>query len=271
MAAVALGRSRGAAAARRRRGKDRPHPTHGRTARRSTATSAKRCGCARRRSPTSIRSRPSRATHRASAPRSTFSTTATRSTSARGSSTRSPSSSTPESLRQGQAIGADDRFFVHIDPFNNRRSGYLFGVNPNGVRYDGIFEGVTQRQFDWDGIWQAAARVTPEGWVARDRDPVQDAVVRSVDDELAHEFRAQHRAQERGNGVDLAQSQHRSLDDGRRDRYLANRAGPRPRRRPFGERARPPRDRHQPPGSPPPSRRSTCSTRSRRSSMPRSR
>jgi hypothetical protein len=68
-------------------------------------------------------------------------------------------------LRQGQPIGSDDRFFVHIDPFNNRRSGYLFGVNPNGVRFDGIFEGVTQRQFDWDGIWQAAARVTPEGWV----------------------------------------------------------------------------------------------------------
>jgi hypothetical protein len=68
-------------------------------------------------------------------------------------------------LRQGQNINTDDRFFVHIDPFNNRRSGYMFGVNPNGVRYDGVFEGVTQRQFDWDGIWQAAARVTPEGWV----------------------------------------------------------------------------------------------------------
>ena len=67
-------------------------------------------------------------------------------------------------LRQGQNINTDDRFFVHIDPFNNRRSGYLFGVNPNGVRYDGVFEGVTQRQFDWDGIWQAAARITPEGW-----------------------------------------------------------------------------------------------------------
>ena len=38
-------------------------------------------------------------------------------------------------------------------------------MNPNGVRYDGVFEGVTQRQFDWDGIWQAAARITPEGWV----------------------------------------------------------------------------------------------------------
>ena len=68
-------------------------------------------------------------------------------------------------LRQGQPIGSDDRFFVHIDPFNSRRSGYLFGVNPNGVRYDGVFEGVTQRQFDWDGIWQAAAQVTADGWV----------------------------------------------------------------------------------------------------------
>jgi hypothetical protein len=68
-------------------------------------------------------------------------------------------------LRQGQNINSDDRFFIHIDPFNTRRSGYLFGINPNGVRYDGIFEGVTQRQFDWDGIWQAVARITPEGWV----------------------------------------------------------------------------------------------------------
>jgi hypothetical protein len=68
-------------------------------------------------------------------------------------------------LRQGQAIGSDDRFFVHIDPFNTRRGGFVFGVNPNGVRYDGIFEGPTQRQFDWDGIWQASARIVEDGWV----------------------------------------------------------------------------------------------------------
>jgi hypothetical protein len=67
-------------------------------------------------------------------------------------------------LRQGQQIGSDDRFFVHIDSFANRRSGYLFGVNPNGVRYDGIFENITQRSFDWDGIWQAAASIDERGW-----------------------------------------------------------------------------------------------------------
>jgi hypothetical protein len=69
-------------------------------------------------------------------------------------------------LRQGQPIGSDDRFFVHLDSFNNRRSGYLFGVNPNGVRYDGVFENITQRSFDWDGIWLAAASIDEEGWSA---------------------------------------------------------------------------------------------------------
>ncbi len=67
-------------------------------------------------------------------------------------------------LRQNQPIGSDDRFFVHIDPYNTRRSGYLFGVNANGVRFDGVYEGTTQRQFNWDGIWQAAASVDEEGW-----------------------------------------------------------------------------------------------------------
>ena len=69
-------------------------------------------------------------------------------------------------LRQNQPIGPDDRFFVHLDPFGNRRSGYLFGLNPNAVRFDGVFQNVTDRQFDWDGIWRAAASINDEGWIA---------------------------------------------------------------------------------------------------------
>ncbi|HMB74099.1 MAG TPA: sugar-binding protein [Gammaproteobacteria bacterium] len=75
-----------------------------------------------------------------------------------------PSEINARVLRQNQPIGSDDRFFIHIDPYNTRRSGYLFGVNANGVRFDGVYEGTTQRQFDWDGIWQAAATVDEEGW-----------------------------------------------------------------------------------------------------------
>jgi hypothetical protein len=69
-------------------------------------------------------------------------------------------------LRQNQPIGGDDRFFVHIDAFGNRRSGNLFGVNPNGVRFDGIFQNIVDRQFDWDGIYQAEAVIDEQGWTA---------------------------------------------------------------------------------------------------------
>ncbi len=67
-------------------------------------------------------------------------------------------------LRQNQPIGGDDRFFVHLDPFGNRRSGYLFGVNPNGVRFDGVFQNISDRQFDWDGIYEAESAIDAEGW-----------------------------------------------------------------------------------------------------------
>jgi hypothetical protein len=76
-----------------------------------------------------------------------------------------PSAINARILRQNQPIGPDDRFFIHIDPLGNRRSGYLFGVNPNGVRFDGVFENVTQHQFDWDGIWEAQATIDDKGWV----------------------------------------------------------------------------------------------------------
>lgn len=67
-------------------------------------------------------------------------------------------------LRQNQPIGPDDRFFLHIDPFANRRSGYLFGVNPNGIRFDGVFQNISDRQFDWDGIWHAESAIDADGW-----------------------------------------------------------------------------------------------------------
>jgi len=77
---------------------------------------------------------------------------------------KEPDRVTARILRQNQPIGGDDRFFVHLDPFGNRRSGYLFGVNPNGVRFDGVFQNITDRQFDWDGIYEAEAVIDEQGW-----------------------------------------------------------------------------------------------------------
>jgi hypothetical protein len=73
---------------------------------------------------------------------------------------------TAQNLRQNDSIGQDDRIFVTIDPFNDRRSGYYFGLNPNGVRMDGIYQNVTEFYSAWDSIYYAEAGRFEEGWTA---------------------------------------------------------------------------------------------------------
>ena len=73
---------------------------------------------------------------------------------------------TARNLRQNDNIGQDDRLYVTIDPFNDRRSGYFFGVNPNGVRSDGLYRNVSEFYGDWDAIFDAAAGRFEGGWTA---------------------------------------------------------------------------------------------------------
>jgi hypothetical protein len=74
-------------------------------------------------------------------------------------------------LKQGDALLADDRFSVVIDTFHDKRNGYLFMVNPNGVRRQGLFQNTSNLNFDWKGIWQTRARRTSDGWTAEMRIP----------------------------------------------------------------------------------------------------
>ena len=79
--------------------------------------------------------------------------------------------SEPDQIRarqmvQGQGMWFDDSFTVLLDPFNNKRTGYSFQVNPVGNRRDGIFETPTEQNQDWEGIWHAEARINDEGWAA---------------------------------------------------------------------------------------------------------
>ena len=67
-------------------------------------------------------------------------------------------------LIQDQSVEVDDRIEVVIDPFNNLRTGYRFQINPNGIRRDGIYEGPTEINEEWDGIWAAEARIDENGW-----------------------------------------------------------------------------------------------------------
>lgn len=69
-------------------------------------------------------------------------------------------------LRQGERVFGDDWFSVIIDPFNDHRSGYRFLTNPNGLRQEGLYQNVSDEQWNWQGIWYADASINEEGWVA---------------------------------------------------------------------------------------------------------
>lgn len=76
----------------------------------------------------------------------------------------SPDAIVARTLRQGAVIDDDDTLRVLVDAFNTKRSGYMFALNPNGVRYDAIYTNGTRTNDEWDGIWRGAARRTAEGW-----------------------------------------------------------------------------------------------------------
>lgn len=67
---------------------------------------------------------------------------------------------------QNRNLRWDDSLAVYLDPFNNKRTGYRFQVNPNGSRDDAVFETPTNMNADWDGIWHAEARIDESGWAA---------------------------------------------------------------------------------------------------------
>lgn len=57
-----------------------------------------------------------------------------------------------------------DWFFFAVDPYFDRRSGYLFGVNPAGSIVDEVLSNDVNEDESWDGIWEARVARVPDGW-----------------------------------------------------------------------------------------------------------
>jgi hypothetical protein len=69
-------------------------------------------------------------------------------------------------IRDGE-LDVDDYVGIVLDPFFDRRNGFLFAVNPAGARADGqISNNSEEINLDWDGIWNAVARKNNQGWAA---------------------------------------------------------------------------------------------------------
>jgi hypothetical protein len=78
---------------------------------------------------------------------------------------RNPGEIAARILRQGEQVFGDDWFSVLLDPFHDRRSGYRFMTNANGLRQEGLFQNISEEQWDWEGIWYAASTIDEQGWV----------------------------------------------------------------------------------------------------------
>jgi hypothetical protein len=82
-------------------------------------------------------------------------------------SDRTPDGIVSTQLTRDAELDVDDYVAVVLDPFFDKRNGFFFVINPAGARTDGqISNNSEHTSLDWDGIWNAAARKSAQGWTA---------------------------------------------------------------------------------------------------------
>jgi len=76
-------------------------------------------------------------------------------------------------LSKRDASFGEDGFSITLDPYDQARAGYMFDVNPNGMRSEAIYTDTDRQNWDWEGIWNAAAQIDAEGWTAEAAIPLK--------------------------------------------------------------------------------------------------
>ena len=76
-----------------------------------------------------------------------------------------PDEITASIMRRDASPRNQDFIMILLDPFGERRSGYVFSVTPITTRWDSLIEEAGSVNQEWDGIWYAQARRNGEGWV----------------------------------------------------------------------------------------------------------
>ncbi len=68
--------------------------------------------------------------------------------------------------------GVSDFFLLAFDSYHDRRTAYVFGLNPRGVKEDLFLFDDTRSDASWDAVWQGAAQIDSLGWTAEFRIPL---------------------------------------------------------------------------------------------------
>jgi hypothetical protein len=64
-----------------------------------------------------------------------------------------------------------DFLSFNIDPQRDRLSGAAFTVTPSNVQIDSILYNDIGEDGTWDGVWESATKIVPDGWIAEMRIP----------------------------------------------------------------------------------------------------
>src|SRR6266516_1936664 len=75
-------------------------------------------------------------------------------------------------LRRDADLSSDDNVRLLIDSYDDRRSAFVFGTNPNGAMWDAQFSGVEDVNENWNGIWDVAVSRDSARWTAEFRIPL---------------------------------------------------------------------------------------------------
>ena len=75
-------------------------------------------------------------------------------------------------LTRRDVRGPSDQIKILIDSYDDKRSGFTFAINPDGVKRDYAMSNDGNEDGSWNGVWDAAAAVDSLGWVAEFRIPL---------------------------------------------------------------------------------------------------
>jgi hypothetical protein len=71
-----------------------------------------------------------------------------------------------ESLRRDFSFNKNDNFLLAMDPFNNKTTGFSFGVSAYGAQWDGTMSNGGSVDLNWDTKWVSAVTYDDEKWMA---------------------------------------------------------------------------------------------------------
>ncbi|HEX9985207.1 MAG TPA: DUF5916 domain-containing protein [Thermoanaerobaculia bacterium] len=74
-------------------------------------------------------------------------------------------------LARRDSFTTSDFISINLDPQHDRLSGNAFTLNPSNVQVDTVLYNDIGEDASWDGVWESATTMLPDGWIAELRIP----------------------------------------------------------------------------------------------------